>query len=190
MSIYTRRGDLGETSLADGSRVRKDSARVEAYGTVDEANSVIGMARAAVTDPVLADVLRFAQQRLFNCSAVLASRAGPSAPMTPRITADDVAALETSVDRFEALTGAPAGFVLEGGSEAAARLHTARAILRRAERRTVTLAEHEEVFAFLNRLSDTLFAAARYANAIANMPDEPWVQDAPHPTPKRPEEPS
>ena len=186
MSIYTRRGDHGETSLADGSRVRKDSARVEAYGTVDEANSAIGFARAAVTDPLLADVLRFAQQRLFNCSAALASPASPPLDTTPRVTADDVVALEESIDRFEALTGAPTGFIVEAGSDASSRLHAARALLRRAERRTVTLAVDEYVddlvLAFLNRLSDTLFAAARYANALAGVADEPWDPSSPRPT--------
>lgn len=185
MSIYTRRGDHGETSLADGSRVRKDSARVEAYGAVDEANSCIGLARAGVSDPMLAEVLRFAQQRLFNCAAALATPASPTSG-PPRITVEDVAVLETSVDRLEALTGTPGGFVLEGGSEASARLHIARAILRRAERRAVTLAADEPVdavlLAFLNRLSDTLFAAARYANVIAGVPEEPWDPNAPRPT--------
>lgn len=184
MSIYTRRGDHGETSLADGSRVRKDSARVEAYGAVDEANSVIGLARAAVSDALLADVLRFAQQRLFNCSAALASPAGPTAAAA--ITTEDVTALEDSIDRFETLTGPPTGFVVEGGSEAVSRLHTARAVLRRAERRCVSLAADEPVddlvLAFLNRLSDTLFAAARYANMIAGTPDEPWDRSAPGPS--------
>jgi cob(I)alamin adenosyltransferase len=186
MSIYTRRGDHGETSLADGSRVSKDSVRVEAYGAVDEANSFVGLARAAVDDEFLGGVLLFAQHRLFNCSAALAAPSiDPHSEATPRVTPDDIAALEAAIDRFETLTGPPAGFVLEGGSEAAARLHTARAVLRRAERRTVTLAAQQpvddSVLAFLNRLSDTLFAAARYANALAGAPEELWDRSAPAP---------
>jgi len=185
MSIYTRRGDTGDTSLADGSRVRKDSARVEAYGAVDEANSSVGLARAAVADPLLADVLRFAQQRLFNCSAALASPAGSPRSSMPGISAADVALLEVSVDRFEALSGPPNGFVVEGGSEIASRLNIARAVVRRAERRAATLAAAEPVdefvLAFLNRLSDTLFAAARYANFLAGAPEERWDSNAPAP---------
>lgn len=186
MSIYTRRGDSGETSLADSSRVRKDSARVEAYGAVDEANSCVGLARAVVSDPLLDDVLRFAQQRLFNCSASLASPVDPPPAATPSITAEDVAALESSIDHFEALSGPPDGFVIEGGTDAAARLHTARAIVRRAERRAVALSAaepvDERVLAFLNRLSDTMFAAARYANWLADQPEERWDPNSPRPT--------
>ena len=83
---------------------------MEAYGAVDEANSAVGLARAAVTDPALGELLRFAQQRLFNCSAALAAPAGPPSATTPRISPEDVAALESAVDRFESVTGPPAGF--------------------------------------------------------------------------------
>lgn len=185
MPIYTRRGDRGETSLADGTRVRKDSDRVEAYGAVDEANSALGLARAVVSDPALTDVLRFAQQRLFNCSASLAAPPDSVTAATPRIAEKDVSALESAIDRFETVTGPPVGFVVEGGCEAAARLHTARAILRRAERRIVTLDAEQpvdpHVLAFVNRLSDLLFASARYANAMAGTPEEPWDRHAPVP---------
>jgi len=178
MSIYTRRGDSGETSLADGSRVRKDSARVEAYGTVDEANSAIGLARAVPVDERLDGVLRFAQHRLFNCSASLAAPGGSAVA----VTAEDVAALEAAIDGFEAATGAPGGFVIEGGCEAAARLQVARAVVRRAERRVATLAASEpvdpQVTAFINRLSDALFAGARYANALTGTAEELWSRDA------------
>lgn len=186
MRIYTRRGDHGETSLADGSRTAKNALRIESYGAVDEANSFVGLARAAVTDPLLNEVLHFAQQRLLNCSASLASPMSPPSASTPGITAGDVTALEASVDRFEALSGTSAGFVIEGGSDAAARLHVARAVVRRAERRAVALSASEPVddavLAFLNRLSDTLFAAARYANVIAGEPEGVWEPDSPLPT--------
>jgi cob(I)alamin adenosyltransferase len=186
MSIYTRHGDHGETSLADGSRVRKDSVRVEAYGAIDEATSAIGLARATVSDPLLADVLRFAQHRLFNCSAALASPAGERSSTAPGITPEDVAALEQSIDRFEDISGPSRGFILEGGTQSAALLHVARATLRRAERRAVKLDDaepvDEHVLAFINRLSDTLFAAARYANAIADAPDELWDPSASKPS--------
>ncbi len=176
MTIYTRRGDHGETSLGDGTRGRKDGLRVEAYGAVDEANSFVGQARAACADPRLDAVLGFAQHRLFNCSSRLAAAVAAQRP--PGITLDDISALEAAVDAFEATSGPAGGFVLEGGCESAARLHVARAVVRRAERRVVALAaaEHvdETVLAFLNRLSDVLFAAARYANTTAGATEELW----------------
>ncbi|MDZ4170423.1 MAG: cob(I)yrinic acid a,c-diamide adenosyltransferase [Coriobacteriia bacterium] len=178
MTIYTRRGDAGTTSLVDGSRVPKSSARVEAYGTVDEANSAVGLARACVTDARLDDVLHFIQQKLFNCSSSLATPASARSSHTPVITADDITALERAVDRFEEKTGPLEHFVIEAGCEASARLHLARAIIRRAERRTVVLAAtedvDEQVLAFMNRCSDALFAGARYANALAGAGDELW----------------
>ena len=101
MSIYTRRGDAGETSLADGARVSKDSARVEAYGTIDEAGSALGLARVAVTDPQIAEVLRFVQQRLMNCASITATSVNAATPSKVTVSADDVAALERSIDRLE-----------------------------------------------------------------------------------------
>ncbi len=178
MTIYTRAGDKGQTSLADGARVAKSSIRVEAYGTVDEANSAVGLARAAVSDELLDSVLHFVQQRLFNCSSRLATPEGHETEHTPSIAATDIDFLEASVDRFLATAGEVDHFVLETGCEAAARLQLARAITRRAERRAVALAADESVDAlvikFLNRLSDTLFAAARYVNATCGEGDEFW----------------
>lgn len=178
MSIYTRRGDAGHTSLGDGSRVPKSSARVEAYGSVDEANSAVGLARAATDDPLLDDALRFIQNKLLNCSSTLALPPVPQAAAAAAVTAEDIEVLENGIDLFEQRCDPLEGFILEGGSEAAARLHVARATLRRAERCAVALAatEHvdEHVLAFLNRASDTLFAAARYANKLAGTGDEPW----------------
>ena len=146
MSIYTRRGDHGETSLADGSRVRKDSARVEAYGAVDEANSCIGLARAGVSDPHArrGPALRpaAALQLLGVALATPASRHVGTAAHHRRGRRGTRDRRSTGSKR---VTGTPGGFVLEGGSEASARLHIARAILRRAERRAVTLAADEPV---------------------------------------------
>lgn len=178
MSIYTRRGDDGETSIGDGSRRSKANPRVEAYGTVDEANSAVGAARAAITDDVLDEVLRFVQHRLFNCSSSLATPVESHTERTPVITEDDIAFLERTIDLFEARAGEVHHFVIEAGSEAAARLHVARAVMRRAERRIVTLAAEEpiaeHVLAFVNRCSDLLYAAARYANATASVDEERW----------------
>lgn len=178
MGIYTRKGDAGETSLSDGSRVSKASLRVEAYGTLDETNAAIGFARAAIEAPRLDAVLGFIQQRLFNCCCLLATPAAPCDTDAPAVTAGDVAALERAIDFFEERTGPLTTFVIEGGAEASARLHLARAIARRAERRLVDLADSEgadeQVLAFVNRLSDLLFSAARYANLLDRRADEPW----------------
>lgn len=185
MPIYTSRGDHGDTSLADGQRVSKTSARVEAYGTIDEANCAVGFARAALTDRELDAVLSFVQQRLFNCGASLATPVESRSASTPVIEPSDVAFLEAAIDRFMERSGSLKGFVLDAGCDAACRLHVARAVTRRAERRIVALATESEVdaqvAAFVNRLSDLLFASARYANQLAGISDEPWKPDAPHP---------
>jgi cob(I)alamin adenosyltransferase len=185
MTIYTRRGDEGKTSLADGSRVSKASARLEAYGTVDEANSAVGVARASTDDHTLGAVLDFVQQRLFNCSSSLATPVEHRGPETPIISSEDVTFLEQAVDRFEETTGGLDHFIVETGSPTAAQLQLARAVVRRAERRVVTLAAEEavdaQVMAFINRLSDTLFAAARYANAVDDRPEVAWDPHAERP---------
>jgi len=201
MPIYTRRGDDGDTSLSDGSRIRKDSARVEAYGSVDEACALVGFARVALreieivsADPgpeapadraaalAALDVdLSFLQQRLMNCASALATPGDTSAPVSD----GDVAALEAAIDRCSALTGPWRGFVVPTGCEAAVRLHVARAATRRAERRVVTLARSEQVppsvAAFVNRASDLLFAAGALANVLAGATEEPWDPQTPPP---------
>lgn len=186
MTIYTRKGDHGTTSLADGARVSKSSVRVDAYGTVDEANSAVGLARAAITDETLDNVLHFVQQRLFNCSSSLAMPQGHEGANTPHIDVADVALLEHAIDRFESTTGPLTHFVIEAGSEPACRLHLARAIMRRAERRIVALMAEEpvdeQVLAFVNRSSDLLFSAARYANVTSGGTEELWDQHAARPT--------
>ncbi len=185
MTIYTRRGDHGQTSLADGGRVSKASIRVDAYGTVDEANSAVGFARAAVDDQVLDDVLHFLQQRLFNCSSSLATPEGHATNATPSIALADITLLEHAIDRFEQESGPLTHFIVESGCEAAARLHVARALMRRAERRIVALTAEEpvdeQVLAFVNRSSDVLFAAARYANKRAGIAEEAWDSHAERP---------
>jgi len=178
--IYTRRGDDGTTSLADGSRIGKDDARIELLGTLDEANCLIGLARVNVVESDLDRVLEFLQQRLFNCSACLAS-AQPS-PAMPTVDADDVAALEAAIDRYSERVGGFAGFTLPGCDETAARLHVARAVMRRAERAAVRVAAREpvapEVLAFINRASDLLYSAARL---VGGGNECAWRADAPRP---------
>jgi cob(I)alamin adenosyltransferase len=170
--IYTKGGDRGETSLGDGTRVVKDAARVEAFGTVDEANAAIGLARlhaAPDADAMLARI----QNDLFDVGADLcrpgtpdADAAAKRAPL--RVSAAQVERLEREIDAMNARLAPLNSFVLPGGAAAAAYLHLARTVTRRAERLTVALARAEPVnqavIHYLNRLSDHLFVLARHAN--------------------------
>ena len=165
--IYTRSGDGGNTSLPDGTRVGKDDPRIDLFGTLDEANCLVGLARVNVVDSNVDAVLEFIQHRLFNCSACLTTGQQPG--NMPAITAEDVAALESAIDRFTDRLGGFHGFVLPGCDETSARLHVARTVVRRAERAAARLAVSEpidpQVLAFLNRASDLLYAAARFSGA-------------------------
>ncbi len=158
--IYTRTGDDGTTGLGDGSRVAKDSPRVDAYGTVDEANSAIGMvlADASVT-PKLRKILTEVQHDLFELGGELCI------PGHSAVTADFIARLERELDELNRELPPLKEFILPGGGTAAAACHLARTIVRRAERRATTLAHSEtvrpEVLRYLNRLSDLLFVIAR-----------------------------
>lgn len=177
MKIYTRGGDRGETSLLGGGRVRKDNERIAAYGTVDELNSVIGVVRTALTDERIDAELNAIQRDLFDIGAQLASPG--LAERFPGVAMLRVAALETKIDEMEATLAPLTNFILPGGSAAAAHLHVARTVCRRAERLVVALGdaseETETTITYLNRLSDWLFVAARYANHLAGVPDTPWV---------------
>lgn len=166
--IYTRGGDRGETSLGDGARVPKHALRVEAFGTVDEANAAVGLARLHVSgedDAMLARI----QNDLFDLGADLCTpETAERAEGALRIIAVQVERLEQEIDRLNAGLTPLNSFVLPGGSPAAAHLHLARTIVRRAERLTVALAEREPVNAeaikYLNRLSDHLFVLSRHVN--------------------------
>ena len=157
--IYTRTGDDGTTGLGDGTRVAKDSARVAAYGTVDEANSTIGLLLASNLPDDVRDLLTTVQHQLFDLGGELCI------PGHAAISDDDVAALERELDRHNEPLPPLKDFILPGGGEAAARCHLARTIVRRAEREAVTLSRHEavrpEAIRYLNRLSDLLFVLAR-----------------------------
>ncbi|WP_322823299.1 cob(I)yrinic acid a,c-diamide adenosyltransferase [Chloroflexus sp.] len=176
MKIYTRTGDAGETGLFGGQRVRKDDLRVQAYGTVDECNAALGVARAAGPDPALDAVLAVVQNQLFVVGADLASPG--ESPYIPRVSAELTSFLEEQIDAMEAELSPLRQFILPGGHPVAAHLHLARTICRRAERVVVTLAAEEEVrpeiLTYLNRLSDFLFVAARIANARTGASDVPW----------------
>lgn len=176
MKIYTKTGDGGKTGLWGGLRVDKDSPRVSAYGTVDECNAAIGVARACGIDAELDQLLAGIQNMLLVVGSDLT--AIEDSPNIPRVQTDDVAALEQAIDQLEATLEPLRQFLLPGGGQAAAHVHLARTICRRAERAVVTLARDEpvnaEVVAYLNRLSDCLFVLARSANARAGVADTVW----------------
>lgn len=184
--IYTRTGDDGTTGLVDGSRAPKHSARMVAVGDVDEANSAIGLAAAALGETDRADALFRIQNDLFDLGADLATPAGEGEDFEPsdmvlRVVAGQVSWLEQAIDAATAQLEPLTSFVLPGGSENAARLHLARAIVRRAERSVVALSKEDAVnpqaLAYINRLSDYLFVAARLANEQGRA-DVKWVPGA------------
>lgn len=168
--IYTKSGDAGETGLGDGRRVPKDSLRVEAFGSVDELNSVLGLLRTATANE--AELLARIQNDLFDVGADLCvpPDAGEQPGKCLRVTAAQVERLEQAIDRLNDPLSPLTSFVLPGGTPAAAALHLARTVCRRAEREAVALAAIEdevvspEAVKFLNRLSDLLFVASRWAN--------------------------
>jgi cob(I)alamin adenosyltransferase len=168
VKIYTRTGDHGQTSLFGGARVAKHDARIEAYGTVDELNSFLG----AVTG---IEELPSIQSDLFDIGAHLAS---PGTSRFPGVDAARIAFLEQRIDAMESELAPLKTFILPGGSASAAQLHIARTVCRRAERRVVALEDESEAtqstIAYLNRLSDYLFVAARFANLKAGVSDVPW----------------
>jgi cob(I)alamin adenosyltransferase len=174
--IYTRTGDAGTTGLVDGSRVSKADARMAAIGDVDEANSAIGMVIVALGDGDLRHDLGLIQNDLFDLGADLATPEGIEGAL--RVTADQVARLETAIDRLNIDLDALTSFILPGGNQAAAALHLARAVVRRAERTAVAAgAANGHALAYLNRLSDFLFVAARSVNKTTGG-DVLWVPGA------------
>jgi cob(I)alamin adenosyltransferase len=172
--IYTRAGDAGETSLGDGSRVPKTDPRIEAYGTVDELNSFLGLALAGGLSEEFRPWLEQVQNDLFDLGADLSVPLADDRRERLRVTKPQVERLEELCDLVNARLEPLRSFVLPGGTEAASRLHVARAVCRRAERRAAALAQAEDVnpaaLAYLNRLSDLLFVLARVANAGSQEP--------------------
>jgi cob(I)alamin adenosyltransferase len=173
--IYTRTGDQGETGLGDGARVRKDHARVEAFGTVDELNSALGLLLThPLPEPVRACLVEV-QHRLFDLGGEL------SIPGHVMLAEASVAELEQILDGLNAELAPLKEFILPGGTAAAAVCHLARAVGRRAERRVISLAQTEAVnpvaIRYLNRLSDLLFVMARHLNRVADVPDVLWRHD-------------
>ncbi len=185
MKIYTKTGDAGETGLYAGPRVPKNDLRIEAYGTVDELNAVLGLVRstaAASSQKLPAEIetlLAHIQHTLFDLGAELATP-DPQARGTSFVTPEEIIVLERAIDSFEDPLTPLKTFILPGGTPAASWLHLARTVCRRAERRVVTLLDREadklspRVLIYLNRLSDLLFVLARAANHYVGRPDVLW----------------
>jgi cob(I)alamin adenosyltransferase len=186
--IYTKTGDLGETSLVGGTRISKSNSRLEAYGTLDELNSVLGIVRAdfdSLADETFRQLLetrfQMVQNNLFNIGSRLACEDNRLQARLPGLTLDAMSALESDMDAWEASLPPLKEFILPGGSKPAAHAHLARTICRRAEREVVRLHESTPVEAdhlvFLNRLSDWLFLLARMFNWQLTIPDVIWSKN-------------
>jgi cob(I)alamin adenosyltransferase len=179
VKIYTRAGDDGSTGLLGPGRVSKSAPRVEAYGSVDELNAVLGVVHAQDVAKLFGELVPGFQTALFQLGAELATTDADMLARLSRVSAPDVLALEREIDRLEAELTPLTQFVLPGGAPLAAALHHARTVCRRAERRVTALAAREtvspHVVHWLNRLADLLFVMARCANARAGTPERTWV---------------
>ena len=178
--IYTKTGDRGETHLAGGQRVAKDSLRIECYGTVDELNAFVGMACVSAQEavPPLAAILRRVQHELFNLGSILATRPEDVHPKQARITPVEIEKLEKEIDQANAELAPLRSFVLPGGSRLNTELHACRTICRRAERAAVRLARAEQIppeaVQYLNRLGDAFFVWSRWANHMLGISEVLW----------------
>ena len=187
--VYTRTGDAGKTRLAGGQQVSKDDRRVEAYGTVDELNAVLGTARAFVAERLPEDTklatldkeLHVIQSKLFDLGGILATAPGTSFPNMPEVTEDDVTRLEILIDSMNAELEPLKEFILPGGGKVTSFLHMARTICRRAERQCVTLSREDSLgptlLMYLNRLSDALFVFARWVAKVQGEPEHFWKRE-------------
>lgn len=181
MKIYTKTGDKGETSLMGGQRVRKDDIRLEAYGTVDELNSFIGMIRNFISDDYDKNLIYFIQNRLFDIGAFLAAEeenAEFPLPVLRSVSAEDAKIIEQAIDRFERDLPKLENFIIPAGSEIISWCNISRTVCRRAERKIVSIDEkdkkNDEIIIFINRLSDLLFVMGRkYAN-VNNIEEILW----------------
>ena len=184
--VYTRRGDQGETGLAGGQRVPKDGARLEAYGTIDELNAFLGMARATADEASaavpelgdLSDILLRVQHELFNLGSILATLPEDVHPKQARITDVEIAQLEREIDQMNEALPPLRSFILAGSSQLDAELHVCRTVCRRAERACVTLGRTEtippEAVSYLNRLSDALFVWSRWVSKVTGADETLW----------------
>lgn len=193
--VYTKTGDKGETGLAGGQRVAKDATRIEAYGTVDELNSFVGLARNTVEKLLphhlslgaLDSILFRVQHELFNAGSILATLPDDVHPKQARITPDDTAQLEREIDAMNQDLPPLRSFVLPGGSRLNAELHICRTVCRRAERICITLAREEaidpEIVRYLNRLSDAFFVWTRWASFQLGNAEVLWDPNVGRPAP-------
>lgn len=187
--VYTRTGDAGKTRLAGGQQVWKDSLRVEAYGTVDELNSLVGVVRVFNAEKAgshvhaarLEEELRWVQNKLFDTGGILATAPGQMFKSMPEVTEKDVTRLEKLIDECQKDLAPLKEFILPGGGKVSGLLHQARTVCRRAERVCVRLSHEEPVDAvlvkFLNRLSDTLFVVARWVAKTQGEAEFLWERD-------------
>lgn len=180
MKIYTKKGDTGDTSLFGGQRVSKSAERIEAYGTVDEVNSYVGLAASYDLSDKGTEHLRKVQELLFTLGADLATPPSSKARIE-RIAEKDVKFLEDAIDEMEEELTPLKNFILPGGSQPGATLHIARTVCRRAERAAVACQKSDDIsdecIKFLNRLSDFFFVIARYENKQAGVREESWEPD-------------
>ena len=171
--VYTKRGDKGETDLLGGSAARKDSLKVESYGCVDEASSFIGVARYYCKNKVIKERLKEIQNKLLVLGGFLASDAKGKEIMKDQIKEDDIKLLEEYIDEYNQKLPPLTNFILPGDDEVAAHFHVARTVVRRAERRIVSLTSQEPdlnplIQKYVNRLSDLMFVLARYSEEVEN----------------------
>jgi cob(I)alamin adenosyltransferase len=188
--IYTRTGDAGQTGLAGGQRVAKDDLRIDCYGTVDELNAFVGMARTAVEElasraerlAAFSGTLKRVQHELFNLGSILATLPQDVHPKQPRITSAEIEQLEREIDRANEELHPLRSFVLPGGTRVDAELHVCRTVCRRAERLLVALAREQsvpiEALQYLNRLSDALFVWSRWVNHELDASETLWEPNA------------
>jgi cob(I)alamin adenosyltransferase len=180
MKIYTKTGDEGSTGLLGGERISKSAPRIEAYGTVDELNSFIGLAASEIKDPEVKSLLEKIQSQLFSVGAELASpnTAKSKKLNLPGVTSEFYLETEITIDQIEEKLEGLNNFILPGGSKSAALLHVCRTICRRAERKVVELKKETNscgnILIYLNRLSDLFFVLARYENLVSGIPDTKW----------------
>jgi cob(I)alamin adenosyltransferase len=181
MKIYTKGGDNGETGLFGGERVSKDYERIEAYGTIDELNSFIGLAAVEIKDRKIISLLEKIQNYLFILGADLSSPDSEKnkKKIIPKVTEEFTGNLEKEIDYYDSQNEELKNFIIPGGDKGAALLHICRTICRRAERRVVTLNNKvnidKNILIFINRLSDLFFVLARYQNKISGIEDKKWI---------------
>lgn len=175
--IYTKTGDKGETALFGGTRLPKHHARIEAYGTIDELNSWIGLINDLIREDLVNDTLLKIQRELFVLGSILAGGENPG-PYIPNLNKDVIELLEIEIDRMEKFCPPLKNFILPGGHPTLSQIHIARCVCRRAERRTTALMEVEKadmnIVVILNRLSDYLFVLARFIGCKNNIPEVIW----------------